>query len=194
MSIDRNIPQVIALRERVETYFGKALIVHSDFIDLVAEIEKSQHQHISETTLERVWGYSTRGYNTISLHTLDVLTRYVGYDNWIQFCNTLQNDNEQESELFNNDSIITADLPIGALIRIGWQPNRVCIIRYLGDNRFVAEKCENSTMREGDTFLCLQFNIGKELLLSNFCSKGMPSSAQTYIVGQRHGLTILQLL
>ena len=83
MSIDRNIPQVIALRERVETYFGKALIVHSDFIDLVAEIEKSQHQHISETTLERVWGYSTRGYNTISLHTLDVLTRYVGYDNWI---------------------------------------------------------------------------------------------------------------
>ena len=194
MSIDRNIPQVIALRERVETYFGKALIVHSDFIDLVAEIEKSQHQHISETTLERVWGYSTRGYNTISLHTLDVLTRYVGYDNWIQFCNTLQNDNEQESELFNNDSIITADLPIGALIRIGWQPNRVCIIRYLGDNRFVAEKCENSTMREGDTFLCLQFNIGKELVLSNFCSKVMPSSAQTYIVGQRHGLTILQLL
>lgn len=194
MSVNRNIPQIVALRERVEACFGKSLIVHSDFLDLVAVIEKSQRQHISESTLERVWGYSTRGYDTVSLRTLDVLAQYVGIRNWGEFCNTLQNESQEESELFNTSSITTSDLQVDTLIRIGWQPNRICEIRYLGENRFIAEKCENSTMKEGDTFLCLQFTLGKELQLSNFCRKGATSSVQTYIVGRKHGLTILQLI
>lgn len=194
MSVNRNIPQIVALRERVEACFGKSLIVHSDFLDLVAVIEKSQRQHISESTLERVWGYSTRGYDTVSLRTLDVLAQYVGIRNWGEFCNTLQNESQEESELFNTSSITTSDLQVDTLIRIGWQPNRICEIRYLGENRFIAEKCKNSTMKEGDTFLCLQFTLGKELQLSNFCRKGATSSAQTYIVGRKHGLTILQLM
>ena len=33
-------------------------------------------EHISPTTLERVWGYSTRHYDTVSRCTLDVLARY----------------------------------------------------------------------------------------------------------------------
>ena len=129
MSVNRNIPQIVALRERVEACFGKSLIVHSDFLDLVAVIEKSQRQHISESTLERVWGYSTRGYDTVSLRTLDVLAQYVGIRNWGEFCNTLQNESQEESELFNTSSITTSDLQVDTLIRIGWQPNRICEIR-----------------------------------------------------------------
>ncbi len=194
MSVNRNIPQIIALRERVEACFGKPLTVHSDFLNLVAVIETTQRQHISESTLERVWGYSTRGYDTVSLRTLDVLAQYVGICSWDEFCRTLQNESQKESELFNVTSITTSDLQVGTLMRIGWQPNRICVIRYLGDNRFVAEKCENSTMKEGDTFLCLQFILGKELQLHSFCRKGITSSTQIYIVGQKHGLTVLQLI
>jgi hypothetical protein len=73
MGIKRNIPQIYALRQSVELRFGKKLAVHADFQSLVAEIEMEQRLHISETTIERVWGYSTRGYETVSLHTLDVL-------------------------------------------------------------------------------------------------------------------------
>ncbi len=76
MSIRSDIPQIAALRQRVEERFEKRLAVHADFLALVAVIEMEQRQHISESTLERVWGYSTRGYKTVSLRTLDVLAKY----------------------------------------------------------------------------------------------------------------------
>ena len=55
MNINSNIPEIVALRERVEAKLGKRLEVHSDFLDLVVDIETKMRQHISETTLERVW-------------------------------------------------------------------------------------------------------------------------------------------
>ena len=59
MSIRRHIPQISALRKRVEKRYGKKLAVHADFLDLAAEIGMMLRLHISESTLERVWGYST---------------------------------------------------------------------------------------------------------------------------------------
>lgn len=69
MSIKSNIPQIALLRQCVEERFGKPLTVHADFVELVSQIEILLRQHISESTLERVWGYSTRGYDTVSLRT-----------------------------------------------------------------------------------------------------------------------------
>ena len=76
MNFESNIPQIAVLRKRVEERFGKPLTIHNDFVMLVEDIEKCLREHISETTLERVWNYSTRGNNSVSLRTLDVLAKY----------------------------------------------------------------------------------------------------------------------
>lgn len=191
MAVKSIIPQIATLRHRVEERFGKPLSVHSDFLALVAVIEMEQRQHISETTLERVWGYSTRGYSTISLRTLDVLSMYGAGCLWAKFCESLEQ--HCDSLLFNVECIISADLAIGSRIRIGWLPDRICEVRYLGNSNFVAEHCENSKMREGDTFSCLQFSLGKEAVLTNFNQPGS-SLNQTYVIGQKHGLTLLSNL
>ena len=191
MAIKSNIPQIALLRNLVEERFGKPLSVHSDFMALVAVIEMEQRQHISETTLERVWGYSTRGYNTVSLRTLDVLSMYGAGCLWNKLCEQLET--ECESVLFNVEKIVASELSIGDRLRIGWLPNRICEIRYLGDNRFIAEHCENSKMCEGDTFSCLQFTLGEEATLSDFRQVNT-SSSQTYIIGKQHGLTILSVI
>ena len=168
MSIKSDIPQIAFLRERVERRFGRRLQVHADFLALVAEIESAQRQHISETTLERVWGYSTRGYGRVSLRTLDVLARYAGCESWTDMCEWLRSSGGVESETFSCVSVRSCDLHAGDRLRIGWQPDRVCVVRYLGDNRFVAEECENAKMRVGATFSCLQFQLGRELVLDDF--------------------------
>ena len=194
MGIRRDIPQIIALRGRVEARFGKPLTVHADFLALVAEIEESQRQHISESTLERVWGYSTRGYSTISLRTLDVLSIYGAGCYWKQFCEALQREAEHESELFSVESISATGLEVGDRLQIGWLPDRMCIVRYLGESRFVAEECNNSKMQIGDTFTCPQFALGKSVTLSNFYRKDDPDTSYTCTIGTRNGLTTLQLL
>ena len=218
MSIENDIPQIAVLRERVESCFGKRLQVHADFLALVADIEAAQRQHISESTLERVWGYSTRGYGRVSLRTLDVLAKYAGSADWRDFCAELRQTGVVESEMFLCGSVRSSDLHVGDRLRIGWQPDRVCTVRYLGDNRFVAEACENSKMRAGATFSCLQFQLGRELVMDDFVNGDVaeqriiepPTTTpvaqstdiacntvvrpQRYAVGSRHGLTLLEIL
>lgn len=194
MSIKSNIPQIAALRSRVEERFGKALAVHADFVALVTEIETTERVHVSESTLERLWGYSTRGYETVSLHTLDLLSGYACGFRWLEFCRQLHEKEGCESDMFNAECVHAADLSAGDRLQFGWLPDRLCIVRYLGDNRFVAEECCNSKMQPGDTFSCMQFTLGKELVMSDFrqCGSQPGSPSQNYAVGSKHGLTTLQ--
>lgn len=195
MAVKSNIPQISALRKRVEERFGKPLTVHADFLALVAVIEMEQRQHISESTLERVWGYSTRGYDTISIHTLDVLAQYATECYWEDFCRLLHAESECESELFDVEHISSSDLSVGDRLQIGWLPDRLCEVRYLGDNRFVAERCENSKMQRGDTFSCLQFALGKEVVLTDLHQAATPENAlKIYSIGRKNGLTTLRRL
>ena len=190
MVIKRNIPQISALRQHVERRFGKKLAVHADFQALTAAIEAALRLHISETTLERVWGYSTRGYDTVSLHTLDVLAAYAEGCCWEDFCKALQEGTNCESDYFNTEHIDSRELTEGDRLRIGWLPNRICEIRYLGENRFQAERCENSKLQAGDTFACLQFTLGHPLTMTDLY-RNNSLIGPTYVVGQKNGLTTL---
>ena len=192
MTIKSDIPQICALRERIEKKIGKPLNTHSDFVELTSLIELELRQHISESTLERVWNYSTRGYATVSLRTLNVLSNFATENNWNFFCDLLNKENNIESQVFNLEVISTEDLCVGDRIRIGWLPNRLCIIRYLGENHFIAEECDNSTMKKGDTFVCHQFILGKELVMSDF-RQNPNDNGKIYIVGKEHGITTLNL-
>lgn len=190
MNINRQIPQIVELQKRVEKRYGKKLAVHADFMDMAAEIGMMLRLHISESTLERVWGYSTRGYNTVSLHTLDVLSQYAEGCNWDNFCQMLRMESGCESELFNVEHISASELSVGDRLLIGWLPDRLCEVRYLGDNRFVAERCKNSKLKVGDTFSCLQFVLGLPLAMTDLCRDNCPVGP-TYVVGQKNGLTTL---
>lgn len=194
MNFESNIPQIAVLRKRVEERFGKPLTIHNDFVMLVSDIELVLREHISETTLERVWNYSTRGNGTVSLRTLDVLAQYCADCLWFEFCKGLDDEQGIESEVFNVESIESCSLSSGMRLRIGWLPNRLCIIRYLGNNRFIAEHCENSTMRDGATFSCLQFSLGKEALLTDFKQNESEASGNSYAIGLKNGLTTLKII
>lgn len=197
MNYKADIPQIAALRHEVEQSVGRVMKTHADFLVLVSEIEQRLREHMSETTLERVWGYSTRGYDTVSGRTLDVLSRMVGVDGWDAFCAKLRDEARVESEFFVADAVLSSSLEVGARVRIGWQPDRVCVVRYLGDNRFVAESTENSTMQPGDKFSCMQFQKGRELYLDMFQradDDGEPDVNARYVVGQRNGLTVVEVI
>lgn len=197
MNVKADLPQIAVLRERVEQCVGRRMKTHSDFTMLVGVIESRLREHVSESTLERVWGYSTRGYDTVSERTLTVLSRLAGIGDWDAFRASLREASLQESEMFTGDVLASATLTVGTRLRIGWQPDRVCVIRYLGNNRFEAEMTENSTIQPGDSFSCLQFQKGRELYMDMFSragEQGEPDVSARYVVGQRNGLTTLEVL
>lgn len=195
MGIESNSPQILALREAVERKYGGEPKVHGDFETLTENINNSIREFISVTTLERVWNYSSRGYETISLHTLNLLCRYAGFESWKSFCNWLNHSGIIDSSMFDVDSIRSEDLSEGDLVELGWMPNRKCVVKYLGNNFFRAVECENSTMQKGDTFQCLEFIIGLPAVMDNFHKKGDENEKpKRYVAGLAHGLCQLKKL
>lgn len=197
MSIKADIPQIAALLRQVETETKLQMKVGSDYLALVDIIERQLRQHVSETTLQRLWGYSTRENYSVSLRTLNVLSQLVGCDNWEQFCDRLRDESQRESDIFKGNALIVERLSVGTRLRIGWQPDRLCIARYIGNNRFVAELTENSTIQPGDSFSCLMMQKGRELYMDMFQranDNGQPDTEARYVVGQRNGLTTLEIL
>ena len=145
MSIQANIPQIAALRKEVGERFGGPLTTHVHFVSLTDAIEMELREHISPTTLERVWGYSTRHYDTVSRRTLDVLARYAGQGSWEDFCARLKDEAGSESDFFTDGIMAVSALKEGTRLRLGWQPDRVCEVRYMGNNRFVVESVTNGS-------------------------------------------------
>ena len=194
MAIDSKFPQISLLREKVEKAFGRTPHVHSDFEDLRDSIFAASRDHISETTLERLWGYSTRGYDSVSRRTLDVLSAFAGATDWETFLQQLKEEGNSESDMFDYEFIDVADLQPGDRLRIGWLPDRLCIIRYLGSSRFVAEETRNSKLEPGDTFSCLQLQLHRPLYVSDLRSESGELKGVSYGIGLQHGLTTLQRL
>lgn len=194
MSIRINSPQIAALRSEIEKIIGK-MHSHSKFIKLQELIYIKCKEHISVSTLERIWGYSTRNVENVSIKTLDIISNFVDADSWTTFCEKLRNTNKKESQIFNDkDAIKTEDIPVGTNIRITWLPDRICEIEYLGANRFITLRSENASIKAGDTFRCLTIQKGRELYMDSLTLKGEAESDCRYVVGQINGLTSVEII
>jgi len=193
MSVKANIPQVSALKAAVEKVAGYPIKTHNEFVELVGMIESSLSEHMSESTLERAWGYSTRNSDALSLRTLDVLARFAGYAEWEDFCRRLKEASPNESEELLGECIHSSSLNEGDTLLVGWMPDRLMKIIYLGDHRFRVMEAANSSLRPGDSFECLTFQKKRELYLDHFVREGS-ENASRYVVGQKAGLTTLELL
>ena len=193
MSVPVNIPEITVLRSKVEEKYGKMLETHNGFIALVSDIEAKVREHVSESTLERMWGYSTREADAVSLRTLNVLSRYVGASSWKGFCADLKNSSQVESEEFSGDSIVSAALVAGQRLQLGWRPDRLITVEYLGMNRFVVIESINSSLQPGDSFECIQIQAGRPLYLDRFRRAHADGEAR-YVAGERSGLTLVKVL
>ena len=191
MSVNIESPQIKALRNEVEKIVG-SINSHDKFGKLCELIETECKEHISITTLERLWGYSTRNASNISVRILDIVSRLVGAGSWDDFC-TRQSANKESVLFESKETINCCCLKKGDRIRLGWLPDRMCVVEYLGDYRFVAISTENSGIRAGDTFRCLQIHKGRELHMDNFTRCNEPENGcACYIAGRINGLSVVE--
>ena len=190
MSVSNNIPQVAALKSAVEKVVGGRLQTHNAFIDLVVDIERTVGEHMSESTLERMWGYSTRECSSISVRTLNVLSRFAGSRSWEDFCEMVKAQSPKESEELEmaRGCIDVSSLTQGARLQISWLPDRVITVEYRGQYRFEVLSSENSSICAGDSFCCLSMQPGRELYLDKFRRSGCDLESR-YVVGQKSGIT-----
>lgn len=80
----------------------------------------------------------------------------------------------------------------GDRLRIGWLPDRVCVIEFQGGRKFTAIECLNSTINTDDSFECATFIRDYPLSVDNFVHDG--KIFQRYVMGIENRLTLLEKL
>ena len=189
-TVDINRPEVQELRLRIETKLGESLR-RTVYKRLSLAIYDSTKINISESTLQRIWGYVSSS-EKVNEETLDILSKYIGYDSWQSFKKEVMDSDENDSNILNQDhSVSTSELQIGDILQLGWQPNRYCEIRYCGENKFEVTHSENAKLQVGDTFKCGLFIKGELLSLDEVRQYTNPHTPRIMIIAKKSGLTML---
>lgn len=85
------------LRELIEGVVERKMKTPKDFEFLSECIFDKFHERISPTTLKRIWGYLSET-TTPRKSTLDILSKFVGYDNWKDFTEFTEGTEDTEKE------------------------------------------------------------------------------------------------
>ena len=173
------------LRQAVERKFGSQPSTTSEFVHLSEEMS----DNVSPSTLKRLWGY-------VGMHveprksTLDALSSYVGFRDYKAFCEDLQNSQLSSSGYFNSSRIDSASLLPGDTVSLGWRPDRVVTLHYLGDSRFRVTASENAKLQVGDEFEAHSIVKGFPLIINEILRNGEKTSS--YIAGRDGGIVFIK--
>lgn len=174
------------LCKEIEEALHRKMQTPKDFDFLRKCIFTRKHLLVSTTTLKRVWGYVDDRVQPRT-GTLDILTQFLGYQGWEEYCHGGQPSEESPSSPVMNRRLCVQDgLSRGDRIRLTWQPARVCDIEYLGNLTFRVIASENTRLHEGDTFQCSLIIEGEPLYLDNLQQEERPPIA--YVCGKRTGV------
>jgi hypothetical protein len=184
-------PEIITLRKEIEQHIGQSLHTPSDFQLLLQQIWEQLHIVLSLSTIKRLWGYVDSN-NRPRLSTLNTLSQFLGYEDWQAYLAALELRQDTESDLFIGEGIRVTDLEPETLIEVSWLPNRQCIFRYLGSNRFEVIESIHAKLQVGDTFEAIAFIIGKPMYLDNLLRQD--GTTTSYVAGKRNGITNVQLI
>ncbi len=186
------IPELNWLLELVKKEYGRDISTTTDFESLSVIIEKKTGELLSSSTLKRLYGYvSLRPIPRKS--TLDILARYVGWKSYDNFLEDLRMNPQFNSSYFSTKIIHSSDLNIGQRLKIGWAPDRIVIIEYMGDKAFqVIESC-NSQLMPGDCFEMISFMKNYPLFISSGIERDGEHTSP-YVGGLQGGVNLLEIL
>lgn len=188
--IDKNMPELAYLLTEVEKKYGRRIATTTDFESLSVVIEHQIGELISSSTLKRLWGYVKLN-PTPRIATLDVLARFVGHRDFKAFCNHLKESQVYASDFFTARCQTVSELVAGVSVHIGWAPNRLVKMSYLGEYQFVVLESENSQLQPGDRFELSEIIVGYPLYISRILRDG--AYTPSYVAGQIDGINLLKV-
>lgn len=186
-----NIPEIEELKSLVEQKYGRQLSTTTDFEAFSLVLDRQMSLSVSASTLKRMWGYVNDTHKA-RRQTLDTLARYIGHDNFDCFVAWLKTNIRYNSSFFLAYQLTSAELKCGQMVEIGWSPNRLLTLRYLGDSIFEVMDSKNSKLIPGDRFITGCFIMEQPLLLPYIIRNG--ENTKPFIAGRNGGLSVIRVL
>ena len=144
----------------------------------------------SSSTLKRLWGYVSYA-SMPRIATLDTLSRYLGFRDFKAYCTELTRSATIVSSFFSAKSLETSALHPGAEVTIGWAPDRLVTLRFLGGTTFEITSAQHTKLAVGDRFECSGFILGAPLYIASV-HRADGTQTTPYVAGKVEGLNILE--
>lgn len=176
------------LRNEIEVAIHRRLATPKDFEALREMIFSRLHILVSATTLKRIWGYIDDSVST-RRSTLDILARYIGYADFDAYENGTVGDiaESPSSPIMARRIDVDEQLQPGDMIRLTWQPGRICDVEYLGDRVFCVVASQCTRLKAGDTFKC-SLMIEDEPLYIDMLVTADSVTPTAYVCGKKSGI------
>ena len=184
------IPELQELLGAVEKRFRQPVRTTAGFEKLSLAMDHDMGQTLGASTLKRLWGYIPEK-TTPRLSTLDILARYAGYKDFKAFRKTLHAE-ESSAYVTERTCLTSADLDEGDKVRIGWAPDRIVTLAYLGSDRFEVVESVNAKLLPGDVIEVSCFLMGWPLFVP--CIHRGDTITPPYIAAKARGLSSIEKL
>lgn len=178
------------LKKIIIEKIGRTLESPADFNFLSEQIRHATGEYLSPTTLKRLFGYIPQE-GQPRRATLSILARYAGYGGWQDYLDK----QHVESGFISAKRIMATELPKGQKILLAWNPNRECVVEYMGDECFVVVQAINCKLKVGDRFSASQFIVGQPLTATNvILLRSEENKMDVYVAGAQTGISKIELL
>ena len=185
-----NTPEIEELKLLVERKYGRVLGTTTDFEEFSLHVCRQCGMRLSASTLKRIWGYVGDSHMPRRC-TLDILARYIGHGDYNEFKCWLKTSTRYNSSFFAASQLTSSELAPGASVEIGWSPNRLVRLGYLGDSLYEVVCSANSKLQPGDRFVTGCF-ITEQPLYLPFIERGGIRTTP-FVAGRNGGLTIIKV-
>lgn len=173
------------LKQRIEQTFGQKVLYPFQCHALAGSIAERTGQSLGVTTLKRLFGFTT-GKHNLRRSTLDILCKYIGSQNYDLFEKNFRYDYEI-SQFKPIETVESSQMGVNDLVKIAYHPDRMLLLRNLGNSRFIVLQSENSKIKQGDVIVVGLFAKGFEFICADVVRDGV--SLGTYVGARQGGLT-----
>lgn len=178
------------IRQMILEKFNSPLTYPQQCEALAMAIKEATGQTLGTTTLKRMMGFVS-GPASPRPSSLDIIAQYLGYPDYSLLAKDLGEDAEI-SDFRAVESIDSADLEPGEQIQITYSPNRVLVLTYIGENKYVVNESHGSKILKGDKLMVAGFYVGFELLVSDVERGGRHLGS--YQAAKQGGLTGVEIV
>lgn len=178
------------LLKLIENKFGRQLRYSQECEALVEAIYEETGERLGITTLKRIFGFV--GNPVIPrASTMDIIAQYVGYPSYDLLMKDMGNETEI-SAFAPVDEITTSELTEGTQIQFSYHPNRLIVMTYLGNSKFIINESQNSKLLKGDTVKITHLALNFELVVLEVIRDGI--NLGSYNAARQGGLTSLEII
>lgn len=162
--------------KRLKEKVGLDMTRSADFDVLSQAIKVGTNENLGVNTLKRLFGFKTDKVAP-RLSTMDIIAQYLGCEDYESLIKTLGDD--ADISLFAPiDCVEVQNLEPGTQVRLAYDPNRVFLLTYIGDFKFIVNEAEGSrNILKGDILTITQLAAGHRFVAAHVNRNGQDLGA-----------------